>query len=101
MFYLQDIFCPHPVEDVLGFVGHPDDVVLHGVAEEASLVDQLHEGPTGVLLQRVLPLLGAQQHHQLHHRRAVSETDGLVTRNRTTNNCFLFHNQRSGDHYRE
>ena len=32
-------------------------MVLHGVGEEAALVDQLDEGQAGVLLQRVLPLL--------------------------------------------
>ena len=32
-------------------------MVLHGVREEAALVDQLDEGQTGVLLERILPLL--------------------------------------------
>ena len=31
---LQNIICSHPVEYKLGFVGNPDDVVLHGMGEE-------------------------------------------------------------------
>ena len=52
---------------------------LHGVGEEAALVDELDEGQPGVLLQRVLPLLRAQQHHELHDRVARLEgRDGLA-----------------------
>lgn len=64
---LQNIISPHPVQNKLRFIGHPDDVVSHSVGQEPAFVDQLDEGQPRVLLQRVLPLLGAQQHHQLHH----------------------------------
>jgi hypothetical protein len=37
MFY--DVVGPHPVEDELGFVGHADDVVLHGVGQQSTLVN--------------------------------------------------------------
>ncbi len=57
---LEDVVSTHPVEDELRLVGHPHDVVLHGVGEEAALVDELYEGQPGVLLQRVLPLLGME-----------------------------------------
>ena len=36
-----------------------------------ALVDELNEGETGVFLQWILPLLWAQQHHQLNDRRAL------------------------------
>jgi hypothetical protein len=37
MFY--DVVGPHPVEDELSFVGHADDVVLHGVGQQSTLVN--------------------------------------------------------------
>jgi hypothetical protein len=63
----------HPVQDELGLVGHPDDVVLHRVRQQSALVYQFDERQTGVFLQRVLPLLRAQQHHQFHNGVAVLE----------------------------
>lgn len=79
----QHIIGSHPVQDELGLVGHPDNVVLHGVREQPSLVDQLNESQPGVLLQAVLPLLRAQQHHQLNHG------VGVLERRQT----FAFHQQ--------
>ena len=35
----DNVVCPHPVEDELGFVGHADDVVLHGVGQQSALVN--------------------------------------------------------------
>ncbi len=35
----DDVVSPHPVEDELGFVGHADDVVLHGVGQQSTLVN--------------------------------------------------------------
>jgi hypothetical protein len=57
---LEHVISAHPVEDELRLVGHPHDVVLHGVGEQAALVDELYEGQPGVLLQRVLPLLESE-----------------------------------------
>ena len=57
---LEHVISAHPVEDELRLVGHPHNVVLHGVGEEAALVDELYEGQSGVLLQRVLPLLESE-----------------------------------------
>lgn len=57
---LQDIISSHPVQYKLCLIGDPDDVVPHGVREEPTLVYQLDEGEPGVLLKRVLPLLGAE-----------------------------------------
>ncbi len=57
---LEHVIGAHPVEDELRLVGHPHNVVLHGVGEEAALVDELYEGQPGVLLQRVLPLLESE-----------------------------------------
>lgn len=63
----------HPVQYELGLIGDPNDVISHGMGQQATLVDQLYERQPGVLLQRVLPLLGAKQHHQLHYRGAGLE----------------------------
>ncbi len=57
---LEHVICAHPVEDELRLVGHAHNVVLHGVGEQAALVDELYEGQPGVLLQRVLPLLESE-----------------------------------------
>ena len=75
---LHHVLGPHPVEDELGFVGHANDVILHGVRQEPNtnrtrlksttsatnyhpirnqsgelpaFVDELDEGEPGVLLQ--------------------------------------------------
>lgn len=87
------VFGPHSVQDKFCFIGNADDVIFHGVRQETikknkdwfisnpnkvlfhsqlpALVDELDEGQPGVLLQRVLPLLRAQQHDQLYHRLAL------------------------------
>ena len=97
---LHHVLGPHPVEDELGFVGHANDVILHGVRQEPNtnrtrlksttsatnyhpirnqsgelpaFVDELDEGEPGVLLQWVLPLLRAEQHDQLYDRLALLE----------------------------
>ncbi|CAN8012285.1 unnamed protein product, partial [Ixodes pacificus] len=57
---LENVVRPHAVEDKLCLVGHPDDV--KGGSYTPSFVDELDEGEARVLLQRVLPLLGAEQH---------------------------------------
>ena len=36
---LDDVISSHPVKDELGLVGDPDDVVLHGVRQQPTLVD--------------------------------------------------------------
>jgi hypothetical protein len=36
---LDDVIGPHPVENKLGLVGHPHDVVLHGVRQQPTFVD--------------------------------------------------------------
>lgn len=40
-----------------------------------SFVDEFNESETGVFLQRILPLLRAEQHDQLHHRLALLERE--------------------------
>ena len=54
---LEHVVGAHPVEDELCLIGHAHNMILHGVGEEAALVDELYEGQAGVLLQRILPLL--------------------------------------------
>lgn len=58
---------PHPIQYELSLIGDPHDVISHGVRQQPALVDQLDEGEPRVLLQTVLPLLGAEQHHEFHH----------------------------------
>lgn len=59
----QNIISSHPVQDELRFVSDPHDVVPHGVRQQPTLVDQLDKCKSSVLLERVLPFLGAEQHH--------------------------------------
>jgi len=63
----------HPTQNEVGLVGHAHNVVLAGVRQQPALVDQLDEREARVLLQRGLPLLGAQQHDELDHRARLLE----------------------------
>lgn len=66
-----DVLGAEPVQNEVRLVGHPQHVVPGRVGHQSSLVDEFDEGESGVLLQRCLPFLWAQEHHQLNDRRVA------------------------------
>ncbi len=71
---LFDVISAHAVEDEVSLVGHAHNVILAGMGEQATLVDELDEREAGVLLQGCLPFLGAKEHDELDDGRGLAES---------------------------